>query len=228
MARPRQFEDEAVLESAIRCFWRNGFEVASVRDLVEATGLSAPSLYNAFGDKRALFDKAVAHYVETRTKARLARLSELPPRRAIETFFNGIIDHVGTERGRFGCFLANSAMEVAAGDEDRAAMIRDASATLEEFFSRQIALGRKDGTINPAMSTQELSRMLVALFFGLRVAIRLKMQRAYLRDLVKPLQALLGDAERANLPRRARTGKNRTGPGAALRARRNVTQKTKE
>jgi AcrR family transcriptional regulator len=60
--RPRSFDRGAVLDKAIQLFWRNGYEATSVRDLTEELGIGAPSLYNAFGDKRRLFAEAVEVY----------------------------------------------------------------------------------------------------------------------------------------------------------------------
>ena len=50
MARPREFDEGTVLEAAGLCFWKQGYEATSVRDLVAPTGITAGSLYNAFGD----------------------------------------------------------------------------------------------------------------------------------------------------------------------------------
>jgi len=55
MARPREFNEQAVLEAATQRFWLNGYEATSVRDLADDMGLTSASLYNAFGDKRALY-----------------------------------------------------------------------------------------------------------------------------------------------------------------------------
>ncbi|WP_343036744.1 TetR/AcrR family transcriptional regulator [Flexivirga aerilata] len=60
--RPRSFDRDAGLDKAIRLFWRHGYEATSMRDLTTALGISAPSLYRAYGDKRTLFAEAVAAY----------------------------------------------------------------------------------------------------------------------------------------------------------------------
>ena len=57
MARPREFNEGIALDAAIEWFWRRGYEATSVRELAAAMGISGPSLYNAFGDKRALFGR---------------------------------------------------------------------------------------------------------------------------------------------------------------------------
>ena len=64
MARPREFDEATALEAAIECFWHRGYEATSVRDLADKMGISGPSLYNAYGDKRALFAQALEHYVD--------------------------------------------------------------------------------------------------------------------------------------------------------------------
>src|SRR5271168_4809703 len=84
MARPREFEEGAVLDAAVRCFWKQGYEATSVRDQVAHTGITAASLYNAFGDKRALYEKALDHYVEESIVDRIRRCESLPPLRALE------------------------------------------------------------------------------------------------------------------------------------------------
>ena len=68
----------------MECFWRCGYEATSLRDLTSAMGLTAPSIYNAFGDKQQLFGRALEQYLEQTTRKRLRRLQEeLPPKEAI-------------------------------------------------------------------------------------------------------------------------------------------------
>ena len=64
--RPRSFDRDAALETAMQLFWSKGFENTSKRDLMEATGVASQSLYNAFGDKHELFMESIRHYAETR------------------------------------------------------------------------------------------------------------------------------------------------------------------
>lgn len=68
MGRHREFDVEKALDAALRVFWRKGYEGASYADLTEATGVERPALYSAFGNKEALFRKALdryyAHYLD--------------------------------------------------------------------------------------------------------------------------------------------------------------------
>ena len=79
MARPREFNETAALEAAIACFWNHGYEATSVRDLAENMGLSPPSLYNAYGDKHALFVQALEHYLNRSMRERIERLENTLP-----------------------------------------------------------------------------------------------------------------------------------------------------
>src|SRR5216684_2122933 len=84
MARPREFDDGAALDAAMDCFWRDGYEATSVRELASSMGITGTSLYNAFGDKRSLFRQVLQRYAERSTRERIARLeSTLPPKQAV-------------------------------------------------------------------------------------------------------------------------------------------------
>src|SRR5277367_1717519 len=93
MARPREFNEAAVLDAAVQCFWTRGYEATSVRDLAERMGITGASLYNAFGDKRSLFRRALDHYLEQGFGDRVTRLEkQLPPREALAAFFAEVIE----------------------------------------------------------------------------------------------------------------------------------------
>jgi TetR/AcrR family transcriptional repressor of nem operon len=64
MARPREFDETVILEAAIQCFWAKGLEATSMRDLIGRMGITGASVHNAFGDKRALYRRALAYYLE--------------------------------------------------------------------------------------------------------------------------------------------------------------------
>jgi AcrR family transcriptional regulator len=62
MGRPRSFDRDVALDKAMRLFWTHGYEQTSIVDLTRELNISATSLYAAFGDKRTLFEEAVARY----------------------------------------------------------------------------------------------------------------------------------------------------------------------
>src|SRR5437870_5526679 len=139
MARPKAFDEPAALDAAIECFRRRGYAATSVRDLTACMGIGATSLYNSFGDKRALFVKALGRYVEQSVRGRLRRLeSRLAPRDAARTLIEDVIERSLADRTRGGCLLINSALEVAPHDPELGAEIAERLGEIESFFRRTI------------------------------------------------------------------------------------------
>jgi TetR/AcrR family transcriptional repressor of nem operon len=192
MARPREFDETIALEAAIACFWRRGYEATSVRDLADSMGISGPSLYNAFGDKRALFVAALERYLDHSTRARIKRLQDtLPPKKAVRRFIEEIIERSLSDRERRGCFLINSALEVAPHDRELGALIADRLGEIEAFFCRSIKAAQTDGTVPPDCSPADLARLLLGVLLGIRVLARSKPDRALLEGVARPALALL-------------------------------------
>src|ERR1700710_2760448 len=81
--RPRSFDREKALQTAVEQFWRNGYEATTIAGLTEAMGISAPSLYAAFGDKDQLFDEVVGAYAQSVGANAEGALRLSPTRRAI-------------------------------------------------------------------------------------------------------------------------------------------------
>jgi TetR/AcrR family transcriptional regulator, transcriptional repressor for nem operon len=191
MARPREFDEGAVLDAAVLCFWKRGYEATSVRDLVARTGITAASLYNAFGDKRALYRKALDHYVEASVADRIRRCEALPPRDAIEAFFGDIVKRSLNDRERKGCMLVNAALDVAPHDPAFRKVVAEVLIGIEAFFLARVRAGQADGTIMRSLSAETLSQHLLGVLMGIRVLARVRPERALLEGVAEPALALL-------------------------------------
>ena len=191
MARPREFDEQVVLDAAVECFWSRGYEATSVRDLIETTGLTGASLYNAFGGKRALFRAALDRYVERSIGERIKRCEALPPREAIAAFFDEILRRSLNDRQRKGCMLVNSALEVAPHDPEFRKIIAAVLGRIEAFFLGCIEAGRVQGTIRCSMPAQNVAHHLLGVLMGVRVLARVRADRALLEGVVVPALALL-------------------------------------
>ena len=191
MARPREFDERAVLDAAALCFWKEGYEATSVRDLVAHTGITAASLYNAFGDKRALYQKALDHYVEASIADRIRRCEMLPPCQAIEEFFAEIVKRSLNDRDRKGCMLVNAALDVAPHDPAFRKVIAGVLIGIETFFLTCVRAGQADGTITRSLPAETLSQHLLGVLMGIRVLARVRPERALLEGVAAPAMALL-------------------------------------
>jgi TetR/AcrR family transcriptional repressor of nem operon len=191
MARPREFDEAVALDAAIQCFWSRGYEATSVRHLSDAMGISGPSLYNAFTDKRTLYRRSVDHFFERGFCDRTKRLElQHSPRMAIVAFFDEIIALSLADKERKGCLIVNSALEVAPHDPEFQAALSLVLGDMEAFFKRCVTAGQKSGEISAASSTDDLAKMLLGLLMGLQVLARSRPEPKLLRGLVRPALAL--------------------------------------
>lgn len=191
MARSREFDEDVVLDAAMEYFWSWGYEATSVRDLIETTGLTGASLYNAFGNKRGLFRAALDRYVESSIGERIRRCATLPPRDAIASFFDDILRRSLTDRQRKGCMLVNSALEIAPHDLELRKVIAAVLSRIEAFFVGCIEAGQAQGTITSSMPAQRIAHHLLGVLMGVRVLARVRPERALLEGVVVPALALL-------------------------------------
>ena len=194
MARPREFDEEVVLDTAILCFWSRGYEATSVRDLVEKTGVTSASLYNAFGDKRALYQRALDRYVEESISGRIRRCEELPPREAIGAFFAEILKRSLGDPQHKGCMLVNAALDVAPNDPDFQKIVACVLVRIEAFFLGCVEAGQADGTITRSLPATNLAHHLLGVLMGIRVLARVRPERALLEGVVVPALALLNSS----------------------------------
>jgi len=193
MARPRAFNEDEVLDAALRCFWTHGYEATSVRDLAASMGLTGASLYNAFGDKRALYERALERYVDQSVSCRIARLEapDMAPREALTAFFGEVLERSLDDPQMKGCMVVNAVVEMGPHDPElRAAAIRTLG-EIEGFFTRRIADGQKAGAFTTGETAESLARMLLGVLLGLRVLSRIRPERALLEDVLRPALAAL-------------------------------------
>ncbi|GMG93445.1 TetR/AcrR family transcriptional regulator [Cupriavidus metallidurans] len=192
MARPRQFDAQTALSAAQDAFWAKGYHATSTRELTQAMGLTQPSLYNAFGDKRTLFLQALEDYLNHTLRERIARLEgTLPPAQALEAFFAESIERGASDPQHRGCMLINTALDASADDPELAAIVAEELTTLGHFFERTIRAGQADGSIDPTLAARDASATLLSVQIGLRVMSRVMPDRALLEASVRPVLALL-------------------------------------
>ncbi|MFH8678678.1 TetR/AcrR family transcriptional regulator [Streptomyces lydicus] len=124
--RPRSFDRETALEQAVRSFWEQGYEATSISDLTRAMGIGAPSLYAAFGDKRALFDEVVAAYGRLYGGFISRAVAEEPTaRRGVERALReAAAEYTAPGRPR-GCLVISAALNISPASAEVAASLRE-------------------------------------------------------------------------------------------------------
>ncbi|MGW4500281.1 TetR/AcrR family transcriptional regulator [Micromonospora sp. NPDC004336] len=171
MARPKAFDEDQVLDAAMRAFWSAGYEATSTEDLCEATGLGRSSIYNTFKSKHELFEKTLLRYMASRTASIVELLeSDLPVREKIRTLLWRAAE---TEPGDpVGCLVVNSIIELAPHDEEIAARLeRDQDRRLTAL-RLAIEAGQRRREIDADKDPATLARFVVATISGMRVLAR--------------------------------------------------------
>jgi TetR/AcrR family transcriptional repressor of nem operon len=192
MARLKAFDEQQAIDAAVDCFWARGYEATSVRDLADSMGIGGASLYNAYGDKRALFTRSLERYANRSMRERIARLEERHrPKQAIRAFVAEIIDRSVKDPDRRGCLLVNSALDVAPHD---ARIGRVVAAYLDEiraFFRRNLEAARKAGELRRPLDAEQVAGHLLGVVLGIRVLARTGARRKALESVAQPALDLI-------------------------------------
>jgi TetR/AcrR family transcriptional repressor of nem operon len=112
MVGTRQFDEDAVLEVALKTFWQNGFAATSMIDVAEATGVQRGSLYNAYGDKERLFLLAYERYASRFLDSIRQAMSNPDPAAALTALFKGIVVSMVEGAPSRGCLTTKTALEL--------------------------------------------------------------------------------------------------------------------
>ncbi|MEE1827066.1 TetR/AcrR family transcriptional regulator [Streptomyces sp. BE20] len=155
--RPRAFDREAALEQALRLFWERGYEVTSVADLTAVMGIRPPSLYAAFGDKRALFDEVVARYRESHGAYSARALAEEPTARAgVARMLREAAAEATDPDHPWGCLLISSTVNCTSPEVVEAVRaLRNANVrALESLIRADVAAGHEPAGADPAALAQ--------------------------------------------------------------------------
>ncbi|KWR90261.1 TetR/AcrR family transcriptional regulator [Cupriavidus sp. IDO] len=193
MARPRKFDEQSALTAALDAFWARGYEATSTRDLTSVMGMTQPSLYNAFGDKRSLFLRALDGYLDLTVRERIARLeSTQPPVAAITGYFHESIERSLADPQHRGCLLVNTALEATQDDPTLQQKVADEFLEIRSFFHRRLVAAQQAGEIAATVVPDDAASHLLAVLLGLRVLARAAPERSLLEGAVRPALAWLG------------------------------------
>jgi AcrR family transcriptional regulator len=167
--RPREFDPEDALAAALRVFWRRGFEGASLTELTEAMGITRPSLYACFGNKEALFRKALDLY-EREKLAYVQEALEAPTARAVaERMLRGALAMQASACDPKGCLgvIASVACGMEADSIRSEVVARRASS--DAALIRRFVRAKADGDLPDGIDPEALARYLCAVMQGLTV-----------------------------------------------------------
>lgn len=198
--RPRQYDPDQALAQAMRTFWRNGYAATSMDDLSVATKMNRPSLYNAFGNKRAIYLSLLDRYIATIGEVIHDALgSPLSLKQALNRLYRKMLTTYTSSEGEgLGCFLVGTAATEAVRDEEVRARLAGALAGVHQALEVRLHQAQSQGDLARQADVAGLAAIASAVLHSLAVQVRAGVPRtALLRMIHSAVNLICADNELA-------------------------------
>ncbi len=170
--RPLSFDRQKALREAMHVFWRHGYDSTSVADLTAAMGVTPPSLYAAFGNKKALFQEAVRLYVGEPLSA--VRMIEESPsaREAVRALLEASVDSFTRPDAPPGCLLASATIACRTESADLQAELAAIRGAIETALRECLERGMQNGELDVNTDAEATAAQVIATIQGLSTLAR--------------------------------------------------------
>ncbi|MBP58581.1 MULTISPECIES: TetR/AcrR family transcriptional regulator [Idiomarina] len=187
VGRPKIFDEELALRSAVDVFWTKGYDGTSIKDLTKAMGINSPSLYATYGDKETLFVKAIKHYMDNGNCSPLDALEATSDiQDAVGSFFNEVINLSTQEEGRpRGCFLSSCVATCVDSVEGAEKLMAAAIVESEKRISARLEQAKDDGQLHHDFPSESRARLMFDLRQGIVFRARVGTPSKTLRNYIK-------------------------------------------
>jgi len=192
MGRPRLFELDGAVTSALNVFWDLGYAATTPAQLLDAIGVGKGSFYNAFGSKHALFEQALRRYGDERV-AGLARwfADTGAVKKRIKEYLERLAAPENEKALRRGCFAANTAAELGRRDPAATKIVRGTFERMEDVLEATLVEGQKRGELDGALDPKAVASLLLATLIGITVLSKVDSSSARAKRIALAFAALL-------------------------------------
>ncbi|MBO3699252.1 TetR/AcrR family transcriptional regulator [Roseivirga sp. E12] len=185
MARTKSFVESEVLDKALNLFWTQGYNATSIQDLVDHLGINRASIYDTWGDKHGLYLETLRQYRRNNSSKLLEKLrSEQSAKKIIKDFLDDIVADSSTDAMKKGCYLSNSATELANCDQVINDIFTDNRIKMEGVLNELIKEGQESGEFSTRHSSEAYARFIFNTAGGMRVLAKGDISEAELADVV--------------------------------------------
>jgi AcrR family transcriptional regulator len=194
--RPRAYDPETALRQATEAFWRTGYSGTSLDEIAAATGMNRPSLRAAFGDKHALYLKALSEYWDLKFAAMREALANPNLERALIGVYDAAlaIYFAGSDRAP-GCFVIGTAITEAVEDSEIRRIVTSGFQRLDAEFEARLRSARDAGELKENADPEALAMLASATMHTIAVRARAGASRDELRKLAcRAVKVIAGDA----------------------------------
>jgi AcrR family transcriptional regulator len=167
--RPSSFDHEEVLEKALTVFWSRGYEGASMAELTQAMGLNRPSIYAAFGNKEALFHRALGKYLSGSVAYVAEAMAEPTARKVVEKFLTQSAEFLSDQRHPHGCMVVQGALSCGQGSEHIRRELISYRHGYEDALRRRFDQAQAQSDLPVGANTSDLAKYIATIHQGMSV-----------------------------------------------------------
>ena len=169
VGRPRQFDEDEVLDAAMKAFWANGYEATSLAELVSVTGLHKGSLYQAFGDKHALFIQTLKRYLQNVRRCKNQSLRQADtPLGGIRAVLHGFIDMSEDDSDcPQGCMAVKMLVEMAPHDSEVQRIMEEHKNGMQATMQERLEEAQENGDLSDGKSVEMITALIMIFMDGL-------------------------------------------------------------
>ena len=183
MARSKEFDEKRALAAAVNIFWRKGYEKTSLEALMREMGIARQSLYDTFGDKRALFLKALELYVTESVHSINVELER--PGSALAAVQNALVTFAQRKdlSSAEGCMGLNAISEFGQRDAGVTRITRNAARRQRQTLMRVLTRAKKQREIRSDADLDSMADFFESTLAGIRMAAKAGKSRHALRNI---------------------------------------------
>ena len=190
LGRPLSFDRDKALDAATVQFWRTGYETTSVSNLTHAMGITAPSLYTAFGDKESLFLECLEKYANPGPKSTPELIAEAPSaRQAAQQLLEVSARWFTQQDAPAGCLVASAASSGSVQSQRVRAALKSVRKANGKALRKRAERDIREGRLPKTANAKALASMTIAVIQGMSTLARDGAGQKILLDLAKTAMA---------------------------------------
>lgn len=192
MARTKNFDEIKALESAMLLFWKKGYSATSMKELEKVMGLTITSIYNAFGNKRALFEKALNYYLQHILNKFIESLDNADsPENALKAVMMEVIHLHFNPSCPGGCLVVFSILENEQHDDRIRNILSSALNLLRERIVQRLESDQEKGRVASGIDCHSIANHITALITGMTTMAKADFAKNELERLINNAVELL-------------------------------------
>lgn len=192
MGRIRKFDERQALLSAMMAFWEKGYEGTSIQDLENAMGMKRTSIYNAFGNKRELFQRVMACYKESVMAELFTAMDSAPDiREGVRRLLNAALDIHFDEDHPGGCLVVLSVLESDQLDDQSRVQMQQTIHELKTALQTRLTHAKKAGELSPDFDSAATATTITTTMTGMMVMGKANVSKASLKKTIDQVIGLL-------------------------------------